>query len=73
MSMIKQQTRRFDGCQIRQLIEDTQFISLMKKIEFNAWYSFLRVVQNFLGGYKPENYKELVETMLYTLIIPVLT
>ena len=36
----------------------------MTELEFSAWNSFVLIVKNFLGNFKSENYKELVENML---------
>ena len=36
----------------------------MTELEFSAWNSFGLVVKNFLGNFKAENYKELVENKL---------
>lgn len=54
----------FDGPQIRQLMNDSQFTKSMNGIESNAWCSFVKVVKNFLGNHKSQNYVELVEEML---------
>lgn len=54
----------FDGPQIRQLINDPQFMKSMNELESNAWCSFVEVVKNFLGNHKAANYVELVEQML---------
>ena len=49
----------FDGPQIRQLINDSEFVKSMTELEFSAWNSFVLIVKNFLGNFKAENYKEL--------------
>ena len=54
----------FDGPQIRQLINDSEFVKSMTVLEFSAWNSFVLVVKNFLGNFKAENLMELVENML---------
>jgi hypothetical protein len=54
----------FDGPQIRQLVEDSHFTESMNEIESNAWCSFVKVIQNFLGKHKSQNYVELVGEML---------
>ena len=47
----------FNGPQIRQLINDSEFVNSMTELEFSAWNSFVLVVKNFLGNFKTENYK----------------
>ena len=54
----------FDGPQIRLLVKDQTFISIMKKEELNAWKAFCDVVKNFLGNMKSLNFNELVESLL---------
>ena len=54
----------FDGLQIRQLINDSEFGKSMTELEFSAWNSSVVVVKIFLGNFKTENRKELVENML---------
>ena len=54
----------FDGLQIRQLINESEFVNSMTELEFSAWNSFVLVVKNFLGNFKAKNYKKLVENML---------
>ena len=39
----------------------------MNEIEDSAWNSFVKVVQNFLGNNKADNYEELVTSMLNNL------
>ncbi|GBP52738.1 Probable tyrosyl-DNA phosphodiesterase [Eumeta japonica] len=57
----------FDGLQIRQLTNDTQFRNSMTELELKAWTAFVSVMQNFLGNKKSENYIELVENPLLQL------
>ena len=59
----------FDGPQIRKLINDSTFYQSMSSVEQNAWFSFVAVVQNFLGNNKANNFKELVEQMLTSFSI----
>jgi hypothetical protein len=61
----KLKARRFDGLQIRQLINDPHFIASMNEIESCAWSSFVLVVKNFLDNKKADNYTQLVEDMLF--------
>ena len=55
----------FDGPKICQLINDSEFVNSMTELKFSTWNSFAIVVKNFLGKFKAENYKELVENMLF--------
>lgn len=54
----------FDGPQIRKLLRDESFVTIMTEKERAAWLSFKSVVENFLGNHKSENYRELVVEML---------
>ncbi|KAI6658277.1 hypothetical protein LOD99_15546 [Oopsacas minuta] len=54
----------FDGPQIRKLIKDEDFASHMTGVEAATWYSFVDVVNGFLGNTKVANYQNLVEGML---------
>ena len=54
----------FDGPQIRQLLNDQQFVLTMKRLERNAWEGFTEVVTNFLGNTKSKNYRSLVKKLL---------
>ena len=54
----------FDGPQIRQLINDSEFVKSKTELEFLTWNSFVLVVKNFLGNFKAESYKELAKNML---------
>ena len=57
----------FDGPQIRQLLNDQQFVLTMKRLERNAWEAwegFTEVVTNFLGNTKSKNYRSLVKKLL---------
>lgn len=54
----------FDGSQIRQLANDTQFKNSMNELELRAWTALVSVKQDFLGNKKSENYIELIEDHL---------
>ena len=54
----------FVGPQIRQLISDPVFPTKLSRLELNVWQSFVKVVNNFLGNYRADNYTDLVENML---------
>ena len=53
----------FVGPQIRQLLSDDNFDTLMNQAELNAWLSFKSLCSNFLGSNKAENYRDLVENV----------
>jgi hypothetical protein len=55
ITMDKLKARSFDDPQIRQLINDPNFIASMNEIESCAWSSFVLVVKNFLGNKKADN------------------
>ena len=54
----------FDGPQIRFLMKDSHFIGMMKPEEKGAWDSFVKVVANFWGNAKADNFEEIVQNML---------
>ena len=56
----------FVGPQIRELLRDEQFNSIICGREKAAWNAFRPVVKNFLGNFKAENYRELVDNLLYS-------
>ena len=53
----------FIGPQIKKLFESNEFSDRLNYIERTAWNSFKAVVTGFLGNYRAENYKELVQEM----------
>ncbi|GBP06878.1 hypothetical protein EVAR_99750_1 [Eumeta japonica] len=67
LTMEKFKAGIFDGLQIRQLTNDTQFTNSMTELELKAWTAFVSVMQNFLGNKKSENSIELVENPLLQL------
>jgi hypothetical protein len=54
----------FIGPQIRQLLNDKQFVSQMVTAERRAWEEFRNVVNNFLGKHKSSDYAEHVQGMI---------
>ena len=54
----------FDGPQIRQLMKDQKFYDSVNEVELAAWLSFVEVVNNFLGNYRADNYKDIANNML---------
>lgn len=54
----------FTGPQIRSVIRDSSFPSILNEMELSAWRSFVEAVKHFLGNYKAENHCELIENML---------
>jgi len=54
----------FDGPQIRTMLKDEAFVATMNNDEKAAWLSFKKVVENFLGNHKSDNYAELVADLL---------
>ena len=53
----------FVGPDIRKLLYDSLFSKSMNSTELEAWGAFSKVVHNFLGNTKKENYK-IVKRML---------
>jgi len=53
----------FIGPQIRYIMDDLHFESLLNETEFAAWYSFIDVVKNILGTRASDNSVHLVERM----------
>ena len=45
-------------------MRDDLFVSSLKQVEYNAWSSFVLVVENFLGENNSCNYVELVNSTL---------
>ena len=56
----------FVGPQIRELIKDKIFEERLNDTEKPAWKCFVNVVQNFLGNYRADNYKDLINELLAT-------
>ena len=57
----------FDGPQMRKLLRDQYFVTTMTIVEAQAWKIFFKVVHNFLGNKRADNYIELVEEVLLSL------
>ena len=57
----------FDEPQIRTLLKDKHFMARMTAVEARAWVAFTNVVQGFLGNKKDDNYKEVVDELLFSL------
>ena len=53
----------FDGPQIRMLMKDHNFPSLMTEDEKSTWESFKSVINNFLGNHKSDGYEAVVQTL----------
>jgi len=54
----------FAGPEIKKLLKDNKFITLLSSKEAAAWKSFKLVVENFLGNSKAGNYKSIVRDLL---------
>lgn len=54
----------FIGPQIREILKDQNFDSVLQGFEKEAWKSFRAVVHGFLGNKRNENYVELVNNLL---------
>jgi hypothetical protein len=47
----------FVGPQIRELLKDENFESVLNSLELEAWKSFKNVCEHFLGNSRADNYK----------------
>ena len=56
LSYEKKKAEKFDGPQIRTLLQDNHFVTTMTAVETRACKAFADVVHNFLGNKKAENY-----------------
>ena len=54
----------FVGPQIRQVMSDTEFDTIMTESEVTAWRSFKLLCTDFLGNHKASNFSDLVENLL---------
>ena len=52
---------------IRTLLKDQYFVTTLTVVEAQAWKAFSKVVHNFLGNKRADNYIELVEELLLSL------
>ena len=59
LSYEKKKAGIFDGPQIRTLLRDQYFVTTMTVVEARAWKAFSKVVHNFLGNKRADNYIEL--------------
>ena len=64
LSYEKKKAGIFDRPQIRTLLRDQYFVTTMTVVEARAWKAFFKVVHNFLGNKRADNYVELVEELL---------
>ena len=54
----------FDGTRICQLMRDENVCNSTNEGELAAWLSIVKVIMNFLGNYRADNYKEIVKNLL---------
>lgn len=54
----------FVGPQIKKLLNDSKFVSILSVDEAEAWNSFRCVVASFLGNFKSSNYVTVIENLL---------
>ena len=54
----------FIGPQILKLLEDNEFSSRLASVELQAWNSFKDVVHQFLGNYKSDDCKNIVNSLI---------
>jgi polyhydroxyalkanoate synthesis regulator phasin len=54
----------FTGPQIRELMQDKQFDEDLNETERNAWLSFKRICNDWLGNHKTANYQDVVQDLL---------
>jgi len=54
----------FIGPQIRELMQDKEFIEDLNETERNAWLSFKRICKDFLGNHKAANCQGIVQDPL---------
>lgn len=54
----------FNGPQIRDLLKDAEFETLLSPEEKRAWISFRKIVQGFLGNNRDPNYRAIVSDLL---------
>ena len=67
LSYEKKKAGIFDEPQIRTLLRDQYFVTTMSVVEARAWKAFSKVVHNFLGNKRADNYIELVKKLLLSL------
>lgn len=54
----------FVGPQIKKILGDDKFSSILSENELKAWDSFRRVVTCFLGNFRSLDYKEIIENLI---------
>jgi hypothetical protein len=52
------------GPDIRKLISDVMFETTMSNVEREAWIALKDIISKFLGNYRDQNYKNIVNHML---------
>ena len=67
LSYEKKKAEIFDEPQIRMLLRDQYLLTTLTVIEARAWKAFSKMVHNFLGNKRVDNYIELVEELLLSL------
>ena len=67
LSYEKKKAGIFDGPQIRTLLRNQYFMTTMTVVKARSWKAFSKVVLNFLGNKRADNYIELVEELLLSL------
>jgi hypothetical protein len=54
----------FFGLQIRELLKDRNFESVLNSLKLEAWKSFKNVCEHLLGNNRADNYKLFIENLL---------
>jgi hypothetical protein len=54
----------FIGPQIKELMKDQDFEGSLNESEKAAWRSFQKIVRNFLGNKKAENYEDMISKLI---------
>lgn len=54
----------FDGPQIKKLFKSDDFVSSLSTVEREAFLSIKVVSENFLGNFRAQNYRDLIQKML---------
>ena len=54
----------FVGPQMKRLMKSDSFPGKLSAVERRAWKSFVSVVEGFLGNYKSDNFREIVEELV---------
>jgi hypothetical protein len=64
LSQNKIEVAVYCGPDIRNLMKDEKFSSLLSRKEFKAWEAFRNVIDNFFGNFKNPRYKEIVKNLM---------